>query len=72
VRFVAIMAFIPYGHKPQNFITNIVSTDTILVAWQNTVYEPPEDGINNGPKHVWARFKCFNPIKRRLLYLTLR
>jgi hypothetical protein len=43
-----------------NIYNNVVSTDTILVAWQNTVYEPPEDSLNKGPKHVGASVKCFN------------
>jgi hypothetical protein len=56
VRFLAVMSFIPYGHKPHKFITKFVSAD-ILVAWQSTVYEPPVDGINKGPKHIGASVK---------------
>ena len=48
------------GPMNVKFITNVVSTDTILVSWQSTVYELPEDGLNKGPKHVGASFKCFN------------
>jgi len=36
------------------------STDRLnLVTAYSVVYEPPEDGIKNGPKHVGANFKCF-------------
>ena len=48
-----------YGHKPHEFITKFVSTENILVAWQNTVYEPPENGLNKEPKHVGASVKDF-------------
>jgi hypothetical protein len=27
------------------FYNERISTDPILVTWQNTVYEPPEDGL---------------------------
>jgi len=43
-----------YSHKPHNFIT-----DPILVTWQSTVYEPPEDGFKKRLKHVGASVKCF-------------
>jgi len=38
-----------------------ISTDPILVTWQNTVYEPPppEDGFKKRPKHVEASVKFF-------------
>jgi len=41
-----------YGHKPHNFITNVVSTDPILVTWQSTVYEPPEDGFKKRDRNM--------------------
>jgi hypothetical protein len=37
-------------------LTNL-KKKTILVTWQSTVFEPPEDGLNKGPKHVGASFK---------------
>jgi hypothetical protein len=48
--------------RPQTaeFYNERISTDPILVAWQSTVYEPPEDGFKNRPKHVGASVKCFN------------
>ena len=48
-----------YGHKTHNFVTNVISTDTILVTWQSTVYEPPEEGFKKRPKHVGVSVKCF-------------
>jgi hypothetical protein len=35
-----------------------ISTDPLLVTWQITVYEPPEDGFKKRPKHVGASVKC--------------
>ena len=48
-----------YGNKTAQFYNERISTDPILVTWQSTVYEPPEDGLNNGRKHVGASVKCF-------------
>ena len=49
--------------RPQTaqFYNERISTDPILITWQNTVYEPPEDGFKKRPKHVGASVKCFNP-----------
>jgi len=41
------------------FYNERISTDPILVTWQSTVYEPPEDGFIKRPKHVGASVKCF-------------
>ena len=49
-----------HTHTAQ-FYNERISTDPILITWQNTVYEPPEDGFKKRPKHVGASVKCFNP-----------
>jgi hypothetical protein len=41
------------------FYNEHISTDPILVTWQSTVYEPPEDGFKKRPKHAGASVKCF-------------
>jgi hypothetical protein len=43
------------------FYNERMSTDPILVTWQSTVNEPPEDGLKKRPKHVQTSVKCFNP-----------
>jgi hypothetical protein len=48
--------------RPQraHFYNECISIDPILVTWQSTVYEPPEDGFEKKrPKHVGASVKCF-------------
>ena len=47
--------------RPQTtqFYNKRISTDPILVTWQSTVYEPPEDGFKKRPKHVGACGKGF-------------
>jgi hypothetical protein len=44
--------------RPQTaqFYNERIPTDLNLVTWQNTVHEPPEDGLKVGPKHVEASF----------------
>jgi len=42
------------------FYNERISTDPILVTWQSTVNEPPEEGFKKRPKHVGASVKCFN------------
>jgi hypothetical protein len=42
------------------FYSERISTDPILVTWQSTVYEPPEDGFKKRLKHVETSVKCFN------------
>jgi hypothetical protein len=60
-RHIHRRAVMTYG-RPQTaqFYNKRISTDPILVTWQNTVYEPPEDGFKKRPKHVRASVKCFN------------
>jgi hypothetical protein len=41
------------------FYNKRISTDPILVTWQSTVYDPPEDGFKKRLKHVGASVKCF-------------
>jgi hypothetical protein len=45
--------------RPQTaqFYNKRISTDPILVTWQSTVYEPPEEGFKKIPKHVGASVK---------------
>jgi hypothetical protein len=61
-----------YGHKRHNSTTKIVSTDTILVVWQSTVYEPPEDGLNKGPKHVSANLNDWLTVHRSLTLIGFK
>ena len=59
-----------HTHTAQ-FYNERISTDPILITWQNTVYEPPEDGFKKRPKHVGASVKCFNPLRTvRPIYRT--
>jgi hypothetical protein len=52
-------------------MTKVVSTEIILVAWQSTVYEPPENDLNKEPKHVGASVKGFQPLRTvRPIYRT--
>jgi len=54
--------------RPQTaqFYNERISTEPVLVTWQSTVYEPPEDGLKKRPKHVGASVKCFEPFKTRI------
>jgi hypothetical protein len=47
--------------RPQTaqFYNERISTDSILITWQSTVHEPPEDGLKKRPKHAGASVKCF-------------
>jgi len=48
----------PYVIRPQaaQFYNERTSTDLILVTWQSTVHEPPEDGLKNGTETCSGRF----------------
>jgi hypothetical protein len=41
------------------FYKECMSTDPILLTWQSTVYELPEDGFKKRLKYVGASVKCF-------------
>ena len=47
------------GPLTAQFYNDRISTDSILVTWQSTVYEPPEDGFKKRLKYVGASIKCF-------------